>query len=43
LRAPMIHQYTHFCTRQRIALKNWAGNLAISCGAPPCALDEVMR
>jgi hypothetical protein len=43
LRAPMKHQSTNFCTRQRWALKACAGNPMNSCDAPPRALEIVMR
>jgi hypothetical protein len=39
----MNHQSTTFDTRQRSALKVCAGNLLNSCGAPPRALEVVMR
>jgi hypothetical protein len=39
----MNHQSTKFDTRQRSALKGFAGNLVNSCGAPPRVLEIVMR
>jgi hypothetical protein len=39
----MNHQSTNFCTQQRAALKVGAWNLVVPCGAPPCALDDLMR
>jgi hypothetical protein len=43
VRALMNHQSTNLCTQQRSALKVHAWNLAVPCGAPPRALDDVMR
>jgi hypothetical protein len=43
LRAPMNHQSTTFCTRQRWALKVCAGNLSIPCSTSLRALEVVMR
>jgi hypothetical protein len=41
VRSPMNYQSTKFGSRQP-ALKS-PENLLIPCGAPPCALSDVMR
>jgi hypothetical protein len=42
-RAPMNHESISFCTRQRSALQVCAGKTLDPCGAPPRALEVLMR